>query len=158
MKYYFPLAKYNTPTQLTLDMESHGIVRYVYGIMFNNTVIKYGQGRHDRVGRQIEGFQGWNYFYEGWSAKEFRKRLLEAGLYESIHRDSIVITVSDYTAQTNAIINKYGREGHKYANGFITNRERESILAESTIPQLNKVIPPKCLEAPLLKESLWEFV
>jgi hypothetical protein len=125
--------------------------------MFNNEILKYGQGKRDRVGRQIEGFQGWNYFYEGWSAKEFRFRLQEADMYELIHRNSIVIVVDDYTNETNAIVNKYGLEGHMYADGFINNRERESILSAPKKPKLNKVIPPRSLEAPLLKASLWEF-
>ena len=152
-EYYFPLAKYAAPAQFKTEMEQLGIHRYIYAIIDTQELLKWGLGTGDRIGRQVEGMEGWAHDFFGGSAKQLRKELVENRL--DIVRTDITICVRDYTEEFNERWDTYGKE---FAEAFLSNRERDAILAEKRRPLLNKQVPKKRIEKPSTVDGpLFEF-
>jgi hypothetical protein len=153
-EYYFPLAKYAAPAQFKTEMEQLGIQRYIYAIIDTQELLKWGLGTGDRIPRQVEGMEGWTHEFKGFAARQLRKELIENRL--DIHRNDITICVRDYTDEFNERWDAYGKE---FAEAFLSNRERDAILAEKRRPLLNKQVPKKRNEKPstVVNTNLFEF-
>lgn len=138
---------YNRPRDFGLFMENNFGSRYVYKLMWNHLVLKYGKGRigvhsgDDRVARQIEGAQGWNEYYLGTAAEEFRKRLTEAEIL-NVHKDQMTVEIFDYHAQYQWM--KKNNYNEKNIDLFMQNQEMYMIEAHrkkhGKYPPLNKQI------------------
>ena len=152
--YFFPLAKYVSPAKFKTEMEQLGIHNYLYAIIDTQQVLKWGMGTGDRIPRQVEGMEGWTHKYYGWSAVQLRKELKENRL--NIQRNNVTICVRDYTEEYNERLDSYGKQ---YADNFLSNRERDAILAENPRPLLNKQVSKKRLEKPskVYDTNLFEF-
>ena len=153
-EYYFPLAKYHAPAQFKTEMEQLSIHRYIYAIINIQENLKWGLGKNDRIPRQVEGMEGWAHEFKGFAARQLRKELIENRL--EIHRNDITICVRDYTDEFNERWDAYGKE---FAEAFLSNRERDAILAEKRRPLLNKQVPKKRNEKPstVVNTNLFEF-
>ena len=151
--YYFPLAKYASPAKFRSDMEILEINRYIYTIVDGCNRLKNGLGKHDRISRQVEGMEGWEHKFNGFAAKQLRRELVENEL--TIDRNDVVIIVYDHTETFNERREAYGL---RYAEAFLSNRERDAILNETRRPILNKQSPSKRIEKPgVIESELFEW-
>jgi hypothetical protein len=145
----FPLAKYNTPCQFANDMKQLGIDHYLYTIAHGSKILKDGKGTTDRVGRQVEGLDGWDHYYKGWAATEIRSGLVAAGI--QLNRNDVVIQVYDYTTEWGVWVNN---SGVKTADNELVNRERNLIIGRKTRSPLNKHV----LKKPKLTSTLFDHL